>query len=175
LFTVPDLVSVPLIGELWGKVIERYPDVDERRLVPELVRDQIGVMVNDVIAETRARLAEARVETVDDVRSAGRALAGFSPGMAEEERRLKAFLYERMYQAAPVRAVAAETRKVVAGLFAAYRADPTLLPPEWQAQWGHEVAMLRTIGDFIAGMTDRYAITQYRQHVGPVELAEDYS
>ena len=175
LFAVADLLAVPLIGDLWRKVLERYPDVDEGRLVPELVRDQIGVMVQDVIGETSARLEQARVETVEDVRAAGRSLVGFSGGMAEQERQLKAFLYQRMYRSPSVRAVAEETRNVVAGLFAAYRADPTLLPREWQAQWGDEVAMLRTIGDFIAGMTDRYAIAQYRQHVGPVRLPEDYS
>jgi len=92
--------------------------------------------------------------------------------MTEDERRLKAFLYERMYRSPPVRAVAEESRKVAGGLFAAYRAEPRLLPQEWQRDWDHPVAMLRTIGDFVAGMTDRYAITQYRQHVGPVELPE---
>jgi dGTPase len=92
--------------------------------------------------------------------------------MEEDERRLKAFLYERMYRSPPVVAVADQSRDVAAGLFAAYRADPKLLPAEWQMEWTHPVAMLRTIGDFVAGMTDRYAIAQYRQHVGPVELPE---
>jgi len=172
LFTMDDLLSVPLIADLWGKVRKRYPDVEPDRLVAELVRDQIGCMVNDVIEETRRRVASAGVETVDDIRAAGRQLAGFSPTMAEDERRLKAFLYERMYRSPPVRAVAEESRKVAGGLFAAYRAEPRLLPQEWQRDWDHPVAMLRTIGDFVAGMTDRYAITQYRQHVGPVELPE---
>jgi dGTPase len=172
LFTLENLLSVPLIASLWRKVRQRYPDIDERRLVAELVRDQIGATVNDVIDETRRRLASAGVETADDVRGAGRALAGFSPRMEEDERRLKAFLYERMYRSPPVVAVADQSRDVAAGLFAAYRADPKLLPAEWQMEWTHPVAMLRTIGDFVAGMTDRYAIAQYRQHVGPVELPE---
>jgi dGTPase len=172
MFGLEDLLTVPLVARLWATARQRFPEIEEARLMPELVREQIGLMVNDVIDETRRRTAAAGVESIDDVRAAGRPLAGFSEAMAEEENRLKAFLYERMYHAAPQRAVAAEARKLIAGLFEAYRADPTLLPEEWRREWGHEVPMLRTIGDFIAGMTDRYAIAQYRQHVGPVELPE---
>ena len=172
LFTLDELLVVPMVADVWAGVRSRYPDVGEDRLAPELVREQIGRMVNDVINETRRRIASAGVESVDDVRAAGNALSGFSDGMAAEERRLKAFLFERMYHAEPVRAVADEAQKLVTGLFAAYRAQPGLLPAEWQRPWDHEVAMLRTIGDFIAGMTDRYAVAQYRQHVGAVSLLE---
>jgi dGTPase len=131
-------------------------------------------MVNDVIDETRHRIADGGIATAEEVRSAGRALAGFSAAMAAEEEQLKAFLYARMYDAPPVRAVAEQARHVVAGLFEAYRDDPARLPAEWRRDWDHEIAMLRTIGDFIAGMTDRYAIAQYRQHVGEVELPEGF-
>jgi dGTPase len=155
-------------------VTARFAEIEKARLAPELVRDQIGAMVNDVIAETRRRIDEAGVATVEEVRSAGRALAGFSPAMAGEEQQLKAFLYARMYDSPPVRAVADEARSVVARLFEAYRDDPSRLPVEWQRDWDHEIAMLRTIGDFIAGMTDRYAIAQHRQHVGKVELPEGF-
>jgi dGTPase len=172
MFTLDKILSVPLVGQLWDKVKRRFPDIDDARLTPELVREQIGVMVNDVIDETRRRIAAGGVESIDDVRAAGRALAGFSDAMAEEENRLKGFLYECMYHAPSQVAVAREARKLIAGLFEAYRDNPALLPPEWQRAWDHEVPMLRTIGDFIAGMTDRYAIAQYRQHVGPVELPE---
>lgn len=172
MFTLEQLLSVPLIDQLWTEVKRRFPEIEDARLVPELVREQIGLMVNDVIDETRRRIAAAGVDGIDDVRAAGRALAGFSDAMAEEERRLKAFLFEHMYHAPAVVSVAEEARTLVAGLFEAYRTDPGLLPPEWRREWDHEVPMLRTIGDFVAGMTDRYAITQYRQHVGPVELPE---
>lgn len=174
LFGMTELLAVPLVARLWNGVRTRYPDIDEARLTPELVRDQIGCMVNDVITETERRLVEASIETREDVRAAGRALVGFSASMAEEERRLKAFLYEHMYRSAPVRAVAGEAQKVLAGLFAAYRSDPSLLPPERGRAIGDEVSKLRAIGDFIAGMTDRYAIAQYRQHVGPVALPEAF-
>ena len=174
LFDLDELLEVPLVGRAWAAVRERYPDVDEERLRAELVRDQIGLMVNDVLAETRRRIAEAGVHTADDVRSAGRPLAGFSAAMAAEERILKAFLYARMYNAPAVLAVRDEAQRVIANLFAAYRADPSLLPEGWRSTAGDPVAALRAISDFVAGMTDRYAIARHRELVGPVELPEGF-
>ena len=175
LFELDDLLEVPLVRRGWESVRARHPDLPAGRLLPELVRDQIGAMVNDILAETRRRIADAGVETAEDVRAAGRALAGFSEPMAAEERRLKAFLYERMYDSPEILEVKAEARRVVAGLFAAYRDDPARLPPEWRpADAGDRVATLRAIGDFIAGMTDRYAIARHRELVGPVDLPERF-
>jgi dGTPase len=174
LFTLADLLEVPLIERGWAAVRARYPDVDQARLVPELVRDQIGLMVGDVLEETGRRLADAQVETAAEVRGAGRPLVGFSPDMAEEEAVLKRFLSVRMYNAPPVTAVRDQAQQVVASLFAAYRDDPRRLPPEWLPAKADEVTMLRAIGDFIAGMTDRYAVRQHRELVGPVELPEGF-
>jgi dGTPase len=174
LFTLEELLEVPLVHRLWTAVRARYPRAEEGRLVAELVRDQIGVMVNDVLIETRRRLDDSGVESADDVRHVGRPLAGLSDEVAEEERTLKAFLYRRMYGAAPVKAVAGEVQQVIAGLFEAYRGDGSLLPPAWQVLDGNAVASTRRIGDFIAGMTDQYAISQYRHHVGPVTLPEGF-
>jgi dGTPase len=174
LFTLEDLLEVPMIARAWAAVEARYPDVDAARLVPELVRDQIGLMVGDLLAETRDRLAQAGVETPEEVRGAGRPLAGFSAAMAADEQRLKAFLHARMYNAPPVAAVREEAQRVVEDLFAAYRDEPRLLPPEWLPPEASRVATLRAIGDFIAGMTDRYAIRQYRELVGPIALPEGF-
>ncbi|MFN3944404.1 MAG: deoxyguanosinetriphosphate triphosphohydrolase [Allosphingosinicella sp.] len=174
LFALDELLEVPLVARGWGAVRARFPDVAPDRLMPELIRDQIGRMVNDVLDETRRRVAEAGVETIDDVRAAGRQLAGFSEEMAAEERALKRFLYARMYEAEPVRAVRREAQAVLAGLFAAYRADPSLLPAEWRPEGGDDVATCRAIGDFIAGMTDRYAVKLYRALVGQVTLPEAF-
>jgi dGTPase len=174
LFTLEELLEVPLIATMWEQVRARYPDLDAARLVPELVRDQIGLMVNDVLDETRRRVSEAGVETVEDVRQAGRALAGFSAALAEREMELKTFLYARMYEAPPVRAVAGRAGELLFGLFEAYRADPELLPPEWRIDPTDPVRLQRRIGDFLAGMTDRYAIGQFRALVGPVELPEGF-
>jgi dGTPase len=174
LFTLDDLLDVPFVARHWEEVRRRYPEVDEERLPPELIRDQIGRMVNDVLEETARRTAAAGVESAEDVRAYGGSLAGFSAGMAEEERQLKTFLYAKMYRSAPILQIQNEAKALLAGLFAAYRADPKLLPADWQDRDADTVTMTRRIGDFVAGMTDRYAITQYRQHVGPVTLPEGF-
>jgi dGTPase len=138
-----------------------------------LVRDMIGTMVGDVLSESRRRVADAGVETTDDVRAAGRPLAGFSADLGAEEAALKRFLYARLYNAPQLLAVRKEAQRVVAGLAGAYRADPLLLPPEWRVQ-DDEMVRLRTIGDFIAGMTDRFAIARHRELVGAVELPDHF-
>jgi dGTPase len=174
LFALDDLLEVPLVERCWRSVRARYPEIEQGRLLSELVRDQIGVMVNDVLDETRRRVKASGAETPADVRSAGRALAGFSAEMAAEERQLKRFLYARMYEAPPLLAIRAEAQKVVAGLFEAYRRNPSLLPPEWRSASADAVTTARAISDFIAGMTDRYAIARYEELVGPVELPEGF-
>jgi dGTPase len=114
----------------------------------------IGSMVGDVLAETKRRVAAAAVDSLHDVRSAGMPLVGFSASFAAEERELKRFLYERLYNSPQLAAVRDEAQRVVANLAAAYRDDPKLLPEPWQ-RGGDRRRQLRTIGDFIAGMTDR--------------------
>jgi dGTPase len=164
LFTLDELLAVPLVARAWTAVRARHPEIDEVRLVPELVRDLIGAMVNDVLAETRTRAAG--MASAADVRAAGRPLAGFSAAMAAEERALKAFLHARMYEAPQVRAVRAEAQRVLAGLFEAYRADPCKLPEEWRPLSADSTDVARRVGDFIAGMTDRYAMRRYAELVG---------
>jgi dGTPase len=168
LFTLDELIEVPLAGEAWTAVRARYPGVPEARLIPELVRDLIGRMVNDVLAETEARAAG--LGSVDEVRAAGRQLAGFSAAMAPRERALKRFLHARMYDAAEVKAVRVEAQAILAQLFAAYRADPDLLPEQWRPGTDDPVAVVRRIGDFIAGMTDRYAVRRWEDLFGPSRL-----
>jgi dGTPase len=116
---------------------------------------------------------ESAVETIDDVRAAGRPLSGFSPELDDEEAALKRFLYARLYNAPELLAVRDEAQRIVANLAAAYRDDPLLLPPEWRIE-NDETLRLRTIGDFIAGMTDRFAIARHRELVGPVELPDRF-
>ena len=106
------------------------------------------------------------------MRAAGRALCGFSAELAEEEKALKRFLYQRLYNAPELMAVRAEALRVVAGLADAYRSDPALLPPEWRCDG--EVEQARRIGDFIAGMTDRFAISRHEELVGPVNLPDRF-
>ena len=169
------LAAVPLVARGWAAARARHPDAAEGRLAGEVIRDQIGVMVNDLIAETRRRIGDSGVETVADVRAAGRALVGFSDAMAAEERALKRFMYANLYHHPRQLEAAAVAHGVVSGLFDAYRADAALLPPEWRDQLpAQNLERSRAIGDFIAGMTDRYAIARYREVVGPIDLPEGF-
>ena len=172
LLDVDELVALPLVARLWDEIGRRHPDISLEKRQRALVRDMIGTMVGDVLAETERRVREAGVATTADVRSAGRALAGFSDALAAEERELKRFLYARLYGLPELIPVRDEAERVVAGLAAAYRADPALLPPDWQ-HGGSRTDQLRTIGDFIAGMTDRFAIARHEELVGPVNLPAD--
>ena len=174
LFTLDQLLAVPFVARAWEQVRARYPDLPAERLHAELVRDQIGLMVNDVLQETRRRVADAGAASTDDVRAAGRALAGFSAGLAAEERVLKRFLYANMYNAPQVAAVRVEAQRVVAGLADAFRADPSLLPEQWRPRDAGPVPTLRAIGDYIAGMTDRFAIREYHRVVGEISLPEGF-
>ena len=169
LLDIDELVELPLAGRLWDAIDLRHPGLSPDKKQRALVRDMIGFMVGDVLAETGRRVREAGVETIDEVRSAARPLAGFSTALEAEERELKHFLYTRLYDLAELKPVRTEAERVVAGLAEAYRADPALMPQSWQ-RGGDEVRQLRTIGDFIAGMTDRFAIARHEELVGPVNL-----
>jgi dGTPase len=165
--------EVPLVAECWQEVRGRLPEVSPRRAFAELIRVQIGRMVGDLIAETRARLADSRVRSPQEVRAAGRPLVGFSEAMAGHERLLKRFMYARLYHHPVQIAVAQQAGGIVAGLAAAYAADPALLPAAWHDRLPQdEPWRTRHIADFIAGMTDRYAVARYREVVGPVEMPE---
>jgi dGTPase len=175
LLSLDQLMAVPMVAGAWRRMEARFPGVERKRVVGELIRAQIGDMVNDFIAATRARLAARGVQSVEDVRGAGEQLGGFTAGMAEAERGLKRFLYANLYHHPSQLDAAEAARRVVAGLFAAYAADPGLMPEEWHgALPPDEPARSRHIADFIAGMTDRYAIRRYRDTVGPIDLPEGF-
>jgi dGTPase len=169
LLEIEDLLALPLIERLWHAIELRHPGLSSEKKQRALVRDMIGYMVGDVLAETERRVREAGAQTIDDVRAAGRQLAGFSDALADEERQLKRFLYARLYDLPDLKPVRYEAERVVSGLAAAYRDNPSLLPERWQ-RGGGRVEQLRTIGDFVAGMTDRFAIARHEDLVGPVTL-----
>ena len=175
LLSLDQLLALPFVKRGWDAARARYPQVAAERLIGELVRSQIGTMVNDLIAETQRGIAELGIETVEDVRAAPRAIAAFSPAMRDDERALKRFMYANLYHH-PVQLAAAEAaRGVVTGLFEAYRQDPAALPAGWLRSLGEdEPWRSRHIADFIAGMTDRYAIARYREMVGPIDLPEAF-
>ncbi|MDF2604282.1 deoxyguanosinetriphosphate triphosphohydrolase [Sphingomonas sp.] len=175
LLCVDQLLAVPLVASGWDRVRSLFPDVSERRQARELVRSQIGVMVNDLIAETKARIASSGVESVDDVRAAGRALVAFSDQMRIAERDLKRFMYANLYHHPRQLEAADAAHRIVAGLFAALRADPALLPDEWRSTLPcDEPGLSRHIADYIAGMTDRYAVREYTRVIGPIDMPEGF-
>ena len=173
LLNLDELVELPIVRRHWDPIDQRHPGLSDEKKLRALVRDQIGSMVGDLIAETRRRVADAGVEACDEVRAAGQPLAGFSASLADEERTLKHFLYERLYNAPELIPIRVEAQRVVSNLLAAYQDDPSLLPDNWRSE-GDETQRLRTIGDFIAGMTDRFAVARHEELVGPVDLPDSF-
>jgi dGTPase len=173
LLDLDQLMEQPFVAANFGAVEGRFPGAPRDRLLRELVRDQIGVMVNDVIAATAANVAAAGVASVADVRAAGRALGGFSPELAAQERELKRFMYANLYHHPEQIAAAEAANRVVGRLFAAYADNPGLMGEDWSARLpGEECATTRHIGDYIAGMTDRFAIDRYAEIFGREAVPE---
>ncbi|MFM7349063.1 MAG: deoxyguanosinetriphosphate triphosphohydrolase [Erythrobacter sp.] len=160
-----DLLTLDFLADQWRAVEKRFPHAPRERLLRDMFRDQIGLMVNDVLAHTACQVTS--LGSVAEVRAAGRQLAGFSPEMTAQERRLKSFMYERLYYHPEQVAAAEKARDVVARLYAAYAADASLMPADWQARLpADEPQRSRVIADFIAGMSDRFAIQSLRDIYG---------
>jgi len=164
LFTVADLAEVPLVGPVFGEVGARYPGLDEARLIHEAIRRLIDRMVRDLVAETGKRLARSGVKTVDEVRRLREPVAAFSPEMRSHDQALKRFLYERMYRHYRVNRMSSKARRVVRELFQLFLAEPECLPGEWRTLTrGTEPEAARIIADYLAGMTDRFALDEHRR------------
>ncbi len=167
LLSVEQLCELPFVADRWQGVLRRYPDHAAGRLVPELIREQIGVMVNDVIDATRLRLTMNAIDSVSDIRAAGLVIGGFSDTISAQERQLKRFMYDNLYHHPTQVAAAEEARRIIVDLYAAYSDDAGLLPSEWQTNLPVEQPEhSRHIADFLAGMTDRYAQNCHRQIFG---------
>ena len=161
------LLTLPSLAAQWRDIEARFPSAPLDRLLRELVRGQIGRMVNDVIAETQRRLRLHGVTSAAAVRLASGPMAGFSEEMAGEERALKAFMYKTLYLHPEQVATAQKARAVIARLFAAYREAPEHLPDSWRAGLpSEEPARSRHIADFMAGMTDKYAMEAHAKLFG---------
>jgi len=165
LLTLDMLETVTLPGEILKTVRAKYPALDDVRTGHELMRRQITIMVEDVIATTAGRLARLKPGSADDIRNAGETMVTFSPDLAAREKELKTFLYKNMYRAAEVLRVRDAAERVVEELFDAYFADPRLMPEGWRE--GLDLATdrvkARDVADFLAGMTDTYALKEHRR------------
>jgi len=166
LFTLGDIAVVPIIGDIVAGINAQHPKLDDGRRVHEVVRRLITRMIEDVIAETNARLKECKPRSAADVRSAGKPLGGFSHAMLVADKSIKGFLYPRMYRHARVMRVMDEAEGVVRDLFAHYTKTPADMGAEWAEgiDPADESSRVRRIADYIAGMTDRYALIEHAKY-----------
>ena len=165
LFGLEELGLVPLIGPILRALKAERPGIDDRLLRIEAVRRMIGAMVDDVLEQTRRNAASAGVRSGADVRALDRPLVGFSSEMAEDLGRLRLFLHQRMYRHYRVNRTRSQARRILAELFDLFMAEPEVLPTEWceRAADRGDGARMRVVCDYIAGMTDRYAIEEHHK------------
>jgi dGTPase len=163
LFTTADLQKLPIVGDCFAQVDASYTDLDADRRQHEALRRVFGVMVEDVIDESERRLANAAPTSAREVRNLGVPMVQFSAPVWDDLQVIRGFLFENMYRADSVRIMRERTAKVVTDLFGAFMDDPSLLPQGWLTAPVDETQQARAIADYIAGMTDRYALDRHEK------------
>ncbi|MEM0985204.1 MAG: deoxyguanosinetriphosphate triphosphohydrolase [Pseudomonadota bacterium] len=166
LFTIEDLMDLPVVGEAFHGVRAEYPDLDQQRVVYEAVRRLIGIWINDLVGETEARAKAAKVKSAEDVRALDHPVVAFSEGLEQRQRALRAFLYERMYKHYKVNRMRSQAKRILADLFDVFFREPETLPPPWRAQSeavDEGADRARVVCDYIAGMTDTFAIEEHKR------------
>ncbi|GAB4511741.1 MAG: deoxyguanosinetriphosphate triphosphohydrolase [Roseibium sp.] len=165
LFAIEDMREVPFLAGILSEVDGKYPGLEEGRRIHEIVRRSITRMVEDVIREALRNLEELSPKSVEDIRMAGRCLVKFSAEMAEQEKAVKRFLFARVYRHEDVLAVRRLVSRIVKDLFERLLAAPDLMPKPWNVGLGalSKDGIARRVCDYIAGMTDRYAIEEHRR------------
>ncbi|MCA8881601.1 MAG: deoxyguanosinetriphosphate triphosphohydrolase [Rhodobacteraceae bacterium] len=161
LFSTDELAELPLLDDCFAEVDRKYPGLNYYRRRHEALRRFFGVLVEDVIGGARARLEALDPKTVTDIRHAGRAMVYFSEPVWTDLKKIRQFLFERMYRAPSVVEMRARMTDVVMELFPLLMTRPDLMPKQWRkdvAEADSETALARIVGDYIAGMTDRFAI-----------------
>jgi len=156
---------MPLTADMIAEIDSHYPGLDQDRRGAEVVRELISRLIGSVVAEAQKRLDTAQPISADDVRNRDKQLVAFSPDVTKAEAAIKAFLKQHMYRHQRVMRVMGEAEEIVSDLFASYQSEPSKLPPEWQdnIEQESEAARARRIGNFIAGMTDRFALTEHQR------------
>jgi dGTPase len=166
LFHIDDLKEIPLTAGIIAEIDAQYPGLDESRRGAEVVRELISHLIGAVVLEAHRRLELIRPASADDVRNQAEALIAFPDAAAEAEAAIKAFLKVRMYRHERVMRVMRNAEQLVFDLFARYQGDPAAMPPEWlppENRAEQEADRARRIGNFIAGMTDRFALTEHQR------------
>ncbi len=164
LFSDEDIAELPIVGPAYTAVDAQYPDLDAYRRRHEALRRVFGVMVGDVIETSRENLAASGAQSVSDIRHLGRPVIRFSDALWAELQQIRKFLFTRMYRAPKVVQMRSEVTAVVEDLFPLFMADPAHLPREWRADVAaaqDETALARIVADYIAGMTDRFALQEH--------------
>jgi dGTPase len=163
LFTLDDLSQISLIDEILRHIRAAHPQLESPRLIHELIRRLITHMIEDVILETGRRLQRLAAQSADDVRHCASSVVAFSPAMAAADHAIKGFLYPRMYRQARVMRIMNDAEQVIIDLFSRYDCDPGAMPAEWATggECSDRLSRVRRIADFIAGMTDRYALVEH--------------
>ncbi len=169
LFEEADLMALPVTGPAFAEVDRRYPGLEKMRRRHEALRRVFGRMVEDVIAVAQGRLEAARPQSVDEIRHLGTTVIRFSKPLYQELKAIRSFLLHRMYRAPSVMVERARVTQVVNGLFPLYLAQPELLPQEWRADIEAargETELARMVADYVAGMTDRFALQEGTRLLG---------
>lgn len=163
LFSVDDLVAAPLAGPMARDVVGRFGALELGRFIGETVHRLISALIDDLLTETRARLAHTQPQSPADVRRQDRAIVSLSPAMAGNLLQLKEFLQQHMYRHPRVVARTAVAKQVVGGLYRRLLDDPSLMPADWQEAAGRagEERTAQVVRDYIAGMTDRFALVEH--------------
>ena len=169
LFTMEEVAALPLPGAALDEVKLEHPGMAVARLAPEMVRRVISRMIQDVVAESGARIAALGPVDADAIRAAGKPVVGFSASMFEANKAVRAFLFERMYRHWRVNRTVGKSRRVVQMLFSLLHGGPQMLPDEWRVRAGEAGTprAARVVCDYIAGMTDRFALEEYKRLTDP--------
>ena len=168
MFRIEELASVPLLNDILPEIAAQHPRLEPGRHAHEIIRRLITRMIEDVIAQSRRHIVELEPDSVEEVREAGRPIVGFSAAMAKADRAIKDFLYPRLYRHARIVRIMDEAEEVVARLFAHYVDNPGDIPADWLGglEAADDCARALRIADFIAGMTDRYAMVEHTRVFG---------
>jgi dGTPase len=166
LFSDAEVARLPIVSSAYRDVDLRYPGLEKNRRRHEALRRVFGVMVEDVIETSRERLEEAGVRSVEDVRALDAPVIAFSDGLWLDLQDIRSFLFQRMYRAPKVMEKRAEVSRVVEALFPYFLNNPMEMPDRWHAEIrmaANKTALARLVSDYIAGMTDRFALQLHEQ------------
>lgn len=171
------MMDIQLFREQHEKVYQQYPDISERRVIHEIIRRMINVMVVDLIDTSQSNIEKANLSSTDDVRQYGKPIIAFSESMQQQKHELKQFLRVRLYQHYRVHRMSCKAVSILKALFESFMDNKNILPPDAlehcnALKLSHgETGFARGISDYIAGMTDRYAIVEYERIFNPRQLS----